>query len=218
MHVYNFKLVGTCLLHPTCKCYRYYYNKVTKESRWIMPEELKVFHCSNPFAPPNYASSFYNLSLFYNFLIIHLCKYFFKLARELVEKAPVKEMQQEMLVNHHATVTVSPPVAEADTLVNAAQVASSPVSVAPVIATGDGDVQTTAASRSSTSPVVASPVIENPNGVHTPVVVPSSAVSSAEAAVTINDTVAEPMYCHLTGFRCFHLQLQVVCLVCILKI
>ncbi|BBH09725.1 pre-mRNA-processing protein 40B [Prunus dulcis] len=131
---------------------KYYYNKVTKESRWIMPEELK-------------------------------------LARELVEKAPVKEMQQEMLVNHHATVTVSPPVAEADTLVNAAQVASSPVSVAPVIATGDGDVQTAAASRSSTPPVVASPVIENPNGVHTPVVVPSSAVSSVE---TVNDTVAEP--------------------------
>lgn len=109
------------------------------------------------------------------------------MARELVEKAPAKEVQQEKVVNHHGTVTVSPPVAEADKTTDTSKVESSPVSVAPVVSTGD--VQTSAVSRSSTSPIVASPVKESPDGVQTP---PSSAVvGSAEA---INDTSAEPMY------------------------
>ncbi|XP_034227000.1 pre-mRNA-processing protein 40A-like isoform X1 [Prunus dulcis] len=183
--------------HTSAEGRRFYYNRRTGLSTWEKPFELmtpleRADASTNwkEFTSPDGRKYYYNKVTKESRWIM---PEELKLARELVEKAPVKEMQQEMLVNHHATVTVSPPVAEADTLVNAAQVASSPVSVAPVIATGDGDVQTAAASRSSTPPVVASPVIENPNGVHTPVVVPSSAVSSVEATVTINDTVAEPM-------------------------
>ncbi|KAM1318141.1 hypothetical protein ACFX13_003443 [Malus domestica] len=49
----------------------------------------------------------------------------------------MKEIQQEMLSNRHARVPVSTSVAEADTSISTAQVKSSPVSVATVVATGD---------------------------------------------------------------------------------
>lgn len=110
-----------------------------------------------------------------------------------MEKASIKEFPQEMPLNHHAPVPVSPPVSEAHMLTTTAQVASSPVLVAPVVATGD--VQTAIVSRSSASPVVTSPVKENADGVQILVVTPSSAaIGSVEAVVTANNTAAEPMY------------------------
>lgn len=138
-----------------------------------------------------------------------LCKFCFKLARQQVEKAFIKEFPQEMPLNHHAPVSVSPPVSEAHMSTATAQVASSPVSVAPVVATGD--VQPAIVSRSSASPVVASPVKANADGVQIPVVTPSStAIGSVEAVVTANNTAAEPMYCHLTSFKCFDFLVEVV--------
>lgn len=134
-----------------------------------------------------------------SFLFCELC---FKLARQQVEKGSVKDIPQEMPVVHHSTVTVSPPVTEAHTSTTTAQVASSPASVAPVVATSD--VQTAIVSRSSASPMVSSPVKENADGVQIPVVTPcSDASENAEAAVTVNNAAAELMYRHLTAFKCF---------------
>ncbi|CAN6554735.1 unnamed protein product [Malus baccata var. baccata] len=73
-----------------------------------------------------------------------------ELAPELVEKASIKEIHQEMLGNRHARVPVSTSVAEADTSISTAQVKSSPILVAAVVASGG--VQMVVPSRSSPSP------------------------------------------------------------------
>ncbi|KAM1031140.1 hypothetical protein ACFX2C_034971 [Malus domestica] len=181
--------------HTSADGRKFYYNRRTALSTWEKPLELmtpmeRADASTNwkEFTSPDGRKYYYNK-------VTKESRWTMpeelKLARELVEKASVKEIQQETIGDHHATVTVSPSVAEADASIGTAQVKSSPVLVAPVVATGD--VQTAVPSRTSASPVVDSPLKENPSEVQTPVAPSASVMGSTEAAVTINDTGAEPM-------------------------
>ncbi|XP_062019467.1 pre-mRNA-processing protein 40A-like [Rosa rugosa] len=182
--------------HKSADGRRFYYNRRTRLSTWEKPFELmtpleRADASTNwkEFTSPDGKKYFHNKVTKESRWTI---PEELKLARQQVEKASVKDIPQEMPVNHHTTVSVSPPVSEAHTSTTTAQVASSPVSVAPVVATSD--VQTSTVSRSSASPVVASPVKENADGVQIPAVTPSSdAFENAEAAVTVNNTAAELM-------------------------
>ncbi|XP_004289761.1 PREDICTED: pre-mRNA-processing protein 40A-like [Fragaria vesca subsp. vesca] len=182
--------------HKSADGRRFYYNRRTKLSTWEKPLELmtpleRADASTNwkEFTSPDGKKYFHNKVTKESRWII---PEELKLARQQVEKGSVKDIPQEMPVVHHSTVTVSPPVTEAHTSTTTAQVASSPASVAPVVATSD--VQTAIVSRSSASPMVSSPVKENADGVRIPVVTPcSDASENAEAAVTVNNAAAELM-------------------------
>ncbi|KAK9941780.1 hypothetical protein M0R45_007474 [Rubus argutus] len=182
--------------HTSADGRRFYYNRRTRLSTWEKPFELmtpleRADASTNwkEFTSPDGRKYFHNKFTKESRWTI---PEELKLARQQVEKASIKEFPQEMPLNHHAPVSVSPPVSEAHMSTATTQVASSPVSVAPVAATGD--VQTAIVSRSSASPVVASPVKANADGDQIPVVTPSSAaIGSVEAVVTVNNTASEPM-------------------------
>ncbi|KAH9655525.1 pre-mRNA-processing protein 40A [Citrus sinensis] len=134
---------------------KYYYNKVTKQSKWSIPDELK-------------------------------------LAREQAERASTKGTQSEASPNLQTSnsvpssaVTASP---NADISSSTVQVvASSPVSVVPIIAASS--IQPAMVSASSASPVIASSVAVSADGIQTTVdaLTPMISVSSSVGdAVTVN--------------------------------
>ncbi|KAH9655528.1 pre-mRNA-processing protein 40A [Citrus sinensis] len=182
--------------HTAADGRRYYYNKRTRQSTWDKPLELmtpieRADAASDwkEFTSPDGRKYYYNK-------VTKQSKWSIpdelKLAREQAERASTKGTQSEASPNLQTSnsvpssaVTASP---NADISSSTVQVvASSPVSVVPIIAASS--IQPAMVSASSASPVIASSVAVSADGIQTTVdaLTPMISVSSSVGdAVTVN--------------------------------
>ncbi|KAH9695052.1 pre-mRNA-processing protein 40A [Citrus sinensis] len=182
--------------HTAADGRRYYYNKRTRQSTWDKPLELmtpieRADAASDwkEFTSPDGRKYYYNK-------VTKQSKWSIpdelKLAREQAERASTKGTQSEASPNLQTSnsvpssaVTASP---NADISSSTVQVvASSPVSVVPIIAASS--IQPAMVSASSASPVIASSVAVSADGIQTTVdaLTPMTSVSSSVGdAVTVN--------------------------------
>lgn len=182
--------------HTAADGRRYYYNKRTRQSTWDKPLELmtpieRADAASDwkEFTSPDGRKYYYNK-------VTKLSKWSIpdelKLAREQAERASSKGIQSETSPNLQTSnsvpssaVTASPKADNSSSTVQV--VASSPVSVVPIIAASS--IQPAMVSASSVSPVIASSVVASADGVQTTVdaLTPMTAVASSVGdAVTVN--------------------------------
>ncbi|KAL9417657.1 hypothetical protein AB3S75_040611 [Citrus x aurantiifolia] len=182
--------------HTAADGRRYYYNKRTRQSTWDKPLELmtpieRADAASDwkEFTSPDGRKYYYNK-------VTKQSKWSIpdelKLAREQAERASTKGTQSEASPNLQTSnsvpssaVTASP---NADISSSTVQVvASSPVSVVPIIAASS--IQPAMVSASSASPVIAASVAVSADGIQTTVdaLTPMTSVSSSVGdAVTVN--------------------------------
>ncbi|KAL9415360.1 hypothetical protein AB3S75_043617 [Citrus x aurantiifolia] len=190
--------------HTAADGRRYYYNKRTRQSTWDKPLELmtpieRADAASDwkEFTSPDGRKYYYNK-------VTKQSKWSIpdelKLAREQAERASTKGTQSEASPNLQTSnsvpssaVTASP---NADISSSTVQVvASSPVSVVPIIAASS--VQPAMVSASSASPVIASSVAVSADGIQTTVdaFTPMTSVSSSVGdAVTVNTDMETKNY------------------------
>ncbi|XVE49358.1 hypothetical protein DITRI_Ditri01bG0077200 [Diplodiscus trichospermus] len=186
--------------HTSANGRRYYYNKKTRQSSWEKPLELmtpieRADASTNwkEFTSPDGRKYYHNKVTNQSTWSI---PEELKLAREQVEKASVKETESEVLSNisSPAPPAVIKAPSGADTPSTIIQgVSSSPVPVAPVLATSN--VQPVVVSGSDL-PVGASSTVTNVDVVQVAAdtITPSAAVSeSSEVSVTALDAVTTPM-------------------------
>ena len=121
-----------------------------------------------------------------------------KLVREQVAKTSLTETQQKTFATSSApTDSVSSPAVESvirgNTSAKAEGTESSPVSAEPNA--GANEHQALVVSRSSSSPVLASPV-ETSDGDHGSASIISASDNATEGVGTATNVVTEPMYCY----------------------
>ncbi|KAJ7967603.1 pre-mRNA-processing protein 40A-like [Quillaja saponaria] len=189
--------------HTSSNGRRFYYNKKTKVSNWEKPLELMT-PIERADASTNWKehTSPDGRKYYYNKITKEskwLIPEELKLAREQVGKASVKGTEAEVFMSSNASQSSVPPsVVEAPSSADnssftAQGVSSSPVSVAPVVTTGN--VQSDKISGSSTSPLVAPTTEANADETEAPVntITPSDAGAESGGALLANvDALTAP--------------------------